>query len=473
MDTPPYPLMPVLLVDDERPWLRSLSRALERSGGINNIQCCSDSREVMGILSRQEVALVLLDLTMPHLAGDELLELIRQDHPQLPLIVVSGLNQLETAVRCMRLGAFDYFVKTTEEDRLVAGVLRALRMQELQQENQRLQTSILQNRLEHPEAFAPLATGNARMRALFQYLEAVASSSQPVLITGESGTGKELAARALHRLSRPKGPWVAVNAAGVDDHVFADTLFGHTRGAFTGALQARPGMIEQAAGGILFLDEIGDLSLSSQVKLLRLLQEGEYFPVGSDRPKKSSARIVVATNLDLQEQQEAGRFRKDLFFRLKAHHLHLPPLRERPDDIPMLLDLFLEEAARELGKKKPTPPPELAVLLASHHFPGNVRELRAMVLDAVSTHGSGKLSMAAFKRAMGHSCDSAPAATSRATLPATKAITFAEQLPTIDEAIQQLIDEAMKRSQKNQTIAAGYLGISRPALSKRLKKSPC
>ncbi len=472
MNLPLYPTLPVLLVDDEPAWLRTLSRALERSGGINNILCCSDSREVMGILARQEVGLVLLDLTMPYLSGEELLELIRQDHPELQLIVVSGLNQLETAVKCMRLGAFDYFVKTTEEDRLLAGVLRALRMQELQQENRRLQSSIFDEQLKHPEAFVALATGNARMRTLFRYLESVAGSNQPVLITGESGTGKELAARALHQLSRPKGPWVALNVAGIDDHHFSDTLFGHTRGAFTGALQARPGMIEQAAGGTLFLDEIGDLSLASQVKLLRLLQEGEFFPLGADRPKKATARIVVATNLDLQAQQQSGQFRKDLYYRLRSPHLHLPPLRERRDDLPLLLDLFLAEAAQELEKKKPTPPPELAVLLGSYHFPGNVRELKAMVYDAVSTHTAGKLSMATFKQTIDSSNGCACArADNSPKLPATKAIAFAEQLPTIDEAIQQLIDEAMKRSQGIQTIAAGFLGISRPALSKRLKKS--
>lgn len=463
------PPRPILLVDDEPAWLRSLALVLERSAGLNNLVLCQDSRDVAGLLAQQEFSLVLLDLTMPHLGGEALLEQLSLNAPELPVIILSGMSQLETAVRCVKLGAFDYFVKTVEEDRLCAGVLRALRIQELQQENDRLQRQVLDQPLDHPEAFAPLVTCDARMRALFRYLEAVAPSSQPVLITGESGTGKELIARSLHDLGRPRGPWVAVNAAGLDDTVFADTLFGHTRGAFTGADRARPGMIEQAAGGTLFLDEIGDLSASSQIKLLRLLQEGEYFPLGSDRPKKSSARIVVATNHDLAARQAQGSFRKDLYYRLKGHQLHLPPLRERKQDLPLLLDHFLAEAAASLGKPVPTPPPELTGLLASYHFPGNVRELRSMVYDAVSQHQSRKLSMDAFKQAMGLTDGTAPLPVAVADEPLLR---FGQRLPTIEQAVQLLVDEAMHRAEGNQTLAASFLGISRPALSKRLKKSP-
>jgi DNA-binding NtrC family response regulator len=286
-----------------------------------------------------------------------------------------------------------------------------------------------------------------------------------VLITGESGTGKELVARALHALSRPGQPLVAVNVAGLDDNVFADTLFGHARGAFTGADSPRRGMIEAAGGGTLFLDEIGDLSLASQVKLLRLLQEGEYFPLGADQPRQSRARIVVATHQDLAARQAAGSFRKDLYFRLRTHHLHLPALRERKDDIPLLLDHFLETAASELSKKKPTPPPELALLLSTCSFPGNVRELRAMVFDAVSSHQARVLSMESFRRAIGESptlaMGNAPAR--------SNPFAAVADLPTLSSAVDLLIDEALRRAGGNQTIASRLLGISQPALSKRLK----
>ena len=204
-------------------------------------------------------------------------------------------------------------------------------------------------------------------------------------------------AKAVHLLSNRKGEFVPVNVAGLDENVFTDTLFGHKKGAFTGADRARIGLVEQASGGTLFLDEIGDLSADLQVKLLRLLQEGEYFPLGSDVTKRSDARVVVATNQELQTLQESGKFRKDLYYRLCAHHVHIPPLRERREDLPLLAEHFLEKSSEALGKKKPTPPKELFILLSSYHFPGNIRELKSMIWDAVSYHKIGKLSLDAFK----------------------------------------------------------------------------
>jgi DNA-binding NtrC family response regulator len=466
----PRPAFKILLVDDEPAFLRSLSLTLERSAGITNILRCQDSRQVLELLAAEDIGLVLLDLTMPHLSGEKLLPLIVAEHPEVGVIVISGLNQVETAVDCIKHGAFDYFVKTVESDRLVKGVLRAIQMIELQRENQAMRSNILHDKLEHPEAFADIITRNKAMRAVFQYLEAVARSSQPILITGESGVGKELFARAAHSLSGCRGSLVALNVAGLDDNVFADTLFGHARGAFTGANELRNGMIEQAAEGTLFLDEIGDLSPASQVKLLRLLQEGEYFPLGSDKPKRLRARILIATHQDLSARQAAGAFRKDLFYRLRTHHVHIPALRERAEDIPLLLNYFLELAAAELDKKLPSVPKELYVLLANYAFPGNIRELKAMVYDAMSVHREMMLSMKVFKRAMGASLAPDSAAGGG---PAGPARTFAQscQLPALHEVADLLVTEAMKRAAGNQSIACRLLGISQPALSKRLKKS--
>lgn len=460
-----YPPFALLLVDDEPAWLHSLALSLESSAGITNTVLCQDSREVMGILDRGEVGLVLLDLTMPHVSGEELLRKIGEEHPDVLTVVVSGLNQLETAVRCMKLGAFDYFVKTDEEDRIVGGVLRAVRMLELQRENREVSCRLVEGGLRHPEAFAGLVTQDRAMLSLFAYIEAVAKSPQPLLITGESGVGKELLARAAHTLSGCRGPLVAVNVAGLDDTVFADTLFGHLRGAFTGADTARRGMVEEAAGGTLFLDEIGDLGTPSQVKLLRLLQEGEYFPLGSDRPKRLKARIVVATHANLSAREGAGAFRRDLYYRLRTHEVVIPPLRERKGDIPLLLDHFLEEAARALGKKKPTPPRELPQLLATYGFPGNVRELRALVFDAVSVHRDRVLSMDSFVRAIGRPQAEATAVAS----PERNPFAGFERLPTFADAAEFLVEEALARAGGNQTLAARLLGISQPALSKRLK----
>lgn len=468
MNDIPYPSFAVLLVDDEAPWLRSLAMTLEGPGGITNITSCQDSREVLTLLGQQEIGVVLLDLTMPHLSGEDLLGLIMEQWPDVSVIVLSGMNQLETAVRCMRHGAFDYLVKTVDEERILDAVRRAIMVQELRRENREIRSRLLDDRLEHPEAFRGIVTGNKALRSIFKYIEAVAKGRQPILITGESGVGKELVARAVHTLSRASGPLIAVNVAGLDDNVFADTLFGHLRGAFTGADSVRRGMIEQAEGGTLFLDEIGDLSLTSQVKLLRLIQEGEYYPLGSDTPRRLQARIVVATHGDLAAKQRSGQFRTDLYYRLRAHHVHIPPLRERKDDLPLLLDFFLEEACREFGKKVPTYTRELLTLLANYSFPGNMRELKSMVYDAVSLHTSRMLSMSTFIQSMGVKEDVQPETTVEQG-GGYNPFTTCEELPSLNEAIDLLLSEAMRRCENNQTQAARKLGISQPALWKRLK----
>ena len=467
MTTSQYPHFGVLLVDDEPAWLRSLRLTLERSAGITNIITCQDSREVMELLERHEIGLVLLDLTMPHLSGDQLIGMIAERHPEIAVIVISGMNQIESAVNCIKQGAFDYFVKTVEEDRLISGVLRAIRMLELERQNREMSSRMLSGELKQPAAFAGIVTTDRAMHAIFSYIEAVALSSEPLLILGESGVGKELIAKAAHTLSGCRGQLVSVNVAGLDDVVFADTLFGHMRGAFTGADQPRRGMIEEAADGTLFLDEIGDLSIASQVKLLRLLQEGEYFPLGSDRPKRLKARIVVATHQNLLLKQESGSFRRDLYYRLCTHMVNVPPLRERKGDLAPLLDHFLEEAARTLGKKKPTPPRELLQLLATYSFPGNVRELKALVYNAVSVHRDRVLSMETFLKTVIRP----EAKPNQAAEPGAEKNLFAalEHLPTFGEAAELLVEEAMSRANGNQTIAARLLGISQPALSKRLK----
>lgn len=462
-----YPDFTVLLVDDELDWLGSLSLTLESCAGISNIVTCSDSREVMAILDGGDVGLVLLDLTMPHLSGEQLLEQIGERHPEISAIVVSGLNQLETAVHCMKLGAFDYCVKTDEADRIVGAVLRAIKMVEMKREYQEMSSRIVSRELRHPEAFAAIVTADRSMLDIFSYVEAVAKSPQPLLITGESGVGKELIAKAAHSLSGCRGKLVTVNVAGLDDTVFADTLFGHVRGAYTGAEQARRGMVEEAADGTLFLDEIGDLSIPSQVKLLRLLQEGEYFPLGSDLPKRLKARIIVATHQNLPEKERSGAFRRDLYYRLRTHQVQLPSLRERRGDITLLLDHFLEEAAQALGKKKPTPPKGLAQYLATYCFPGNVRELKALVYDAVSVNRERVLSMDTFIKAIEQrqsQCVPTGAGASR-----QNPFSGFDDLPTFSDAAAFLVLEALERASGNQTLAARLLGISQPALSKRLK----
>ncbi len=465
-----FPQFPVMLVDDEKQALDSFEMVL-RSARMSHFVRCQDSREVMPYLSRQEVEVILLDLWMPHLSGEDLLQAIRNEFPEVPVIVITGANEVETAVKCMKLGAFDYMVKPVEKSRLVGGVIRAIELRELQRENKLLKAHVLSDKLEYPEAFSEIITCSRGMRSIFQYIEAISASPRPLLITGETGVGKELVARAVHTISGRKGGFIPVNVAGLDDNVFADTLFGHKKGAFTGADHARNGLLEQASEGTIFLDEIGDLSATSQVKLLRLLQDGEFFPLGSDVAKRSDARIVVATNQDLEERQVSGAFRKDLYYRLYDHHIHIPPLRDRKEDLPLLLEHFLNKASESLGKKKPTPPPELITLLSNHNFPGNVRELESMIFDAVSNHRSGKLSMDLFKRHIFREEQPIVTDSEQCLDEVDVPISFSQKLPTLKQAERFLVAEAMRRAEGNQSIAAMSLGISRQALNKRLKKA--
>jgi transcriptional regulator with GAF, ATPase, and Fis domain len=308
------------------------------------------------------------------------------------------------------------------------------------------------------------------MISLFQYCTAIASSHQPVLITGETGVGKELFAQALHTVSECGGSFVPLNIAGFDDNMLSDTLFGHQKGAFTGADQDRSGLIEKAQNGSLFLDEIGDLNLASQIKLLRLLQEREYSPLGSDSSKISNARVILATNRELNKLQHDERFRKDLYYRISTHHIAIPPLRDRKDDIQLLLEHFLEKISQEMNRKPPTYPPELITLLKSYHFPGNVRELEAMVYDAVSNHRSKMLSTKIFKEHIARNSTGLSQTMTKNGDNQENWISNLEVLPTLKDAGRSLIIEAMRRTGNNQSVAARILGVTPQALSSRLKR---
>ncbi len=461
--------LPVILVDDEDKILFSYETILQFEG-YENIISCRDSRDVLKILSEHGNAKVmLLDLTMPYLSGEELLPQIVEMYPQIPVIVITGINSTEKAVDCIKKGAHDFLVKPVEKDRLVTTVKKAIAFGELQQENAFLKDHLASSQLEFPEAFSEIITQNKTLISIFLYIEAIAKTSNPVLITGKTGTGKELVARAVYNAGGANGQFVPVNVAGLDDNVFADTLFGHVKGAYTGADSNRQGMIEKAAGGTLFLDEIGDLSIISQVKLLRLLQENEYQPLGSDSSKRTNARIVVATNHDLDKLQQEGKFRKDLYYRLCTHHICLPPLRERMEDIPLLLNHFLEDASKNTGMKKPSFPKELIQLLSSYRFPGNIRELKALVNDAVSRHKSGILSMSVFKNYIDKKVISSRTTEKSSPSSGENSVVFGEKLPQLKELPTLLIDEALKRSGGNKSRAAELIGTTRQALSWHLK----
>ncbi len=460
---------PVLLVDDE-PIVLETMELLLRSANIDPVLAVSDSRKAAEWIRSHSFSAILLDLTMPHVSGEKLLEIIMAEQPQTPAIVVTGLSDLDTAIRCIRSGAFDYLVKPFESARLISCVLRAIELSELRTEYFSFRQRVLDNKLDHPEWFEDIVSQNAAMLSIFRYIETVAPSSRPVLITGETGVGKELMAKAVHLASGCAGRFVAVNAAGLDDNVFSDTLFGHVKGAFTGADRMRAGLIETAANGTLFLDEIGDLQPPSQVKLLRLLQENEYMPIGSDTPKTSTARIVAATNRDLLSLQREERFRADLYYRLQTHAIEIPPLRKRLDDLPLLVEHFLQRSADSLGKAKPTVPKEVYQVLKHYDFPGNVRELESIVFEAVSSHTSRMLSLNTFHQ---HISKHRTGVSSTVPLdaPVESPFSLFETLPTLSEAPKLLIEEALRRTDGNKNAAARLLGITPSGLRKSLKRA--
>ncbi len=464
-----YPDLPIILVDDERAALAAMSACLLTRGIDNTIEL-DNGREVLPTVEKLGASAIFLDLGLPDLSGENVLAVLGECCPEVPVVVVTAVNDVNTAVECMKRQAIDYLVKPVEADRLLAAAGRALELGALRREVRSLracQTDGHIPALKNPAAFAPILTRDPRMLAAFAYAEAVAVSSQPVLITGETGSGKELFARAIHQASNRTGEFLAVNVAGLDDRLFADTLFGHLPGAYTGAGDTRPGLVQLASGGTLFLDEIGDLSAESQVKLLRLLQEREYLPLGADRPRRSEARVIAATNRDPEGLRRSPTFRADLFYRLAAHQVQVPPLRERAGDLPLLVAHFLTEAASELGRQ-PAAGPEIVSLLSRHAFPGNVRELRALIHDAVARSTTDRLTAEVFPPEL-RSNLSAPEPDEALVWDAT--LGRMRQLPSLKECRRQLVSEALRRTGGNQTAAARLLGVTRQAISKYLKNN--
>lgn len=459
----------VLLVDDDPNVVDSFS-AMLRSANIKQVVGLTDSRDVMQFLSEHVVNIIVLDLMMENISGKELLEMICKKYHHIPVLVITAMNDLKIAVECMKYGAFDYIVKPIDRNQLVTHVEKALEMCSLKLEISQLKHHLFTDELIHEEAFASIITASKRMRAVFQYVEVIAPTTRPVLIMGETGTGKDLIARSVHDVSGRRGEYVEVNIAGLDDNVFSDTLFGHKKGAYTGAEKDREGLVARANNGTLFLDEIGDLNEASQIKLLRLLQSNTYYTLGSDIPRHSDARVIVATNKDLTKLINEGRFRSDLYYRLRSHQIIIPPLRERKEDIPFLVNYFLHSASISLNKKKPILPDELLILLSSYHYPGNVRELQSMVFDAVARHVNGVISMESFYQII-LAERKIPMVLDKMQIPAnTDLLALFGKFPTIKELVNHLIDEALKISQGNQGIAASLLGITRQALNKRINR---
>jgi DNA-binding NtrC family response regulator len=468
MDSAKTNPLPILLVDDE-PEILDLTRMTLGCEGIQNVLTLQDSRQLLPFLHEKQVSVIVVDLMMPYLSGTELLPTLIADFPDIPVIIMTASDDLETAIDSLKIGAFDYLLKPVEPNRLISAIDKALKLNSLRNEVSSLKECLLTGRLERSDAFSDIITCSQKMRAIFQYVEVISRSRQPILITGETGAGKELIACAIHKLTGAKGAFVTVNVAGLDDMMFSDTLFGHKRGAYTGADQQREGLIGKASGGTLFLDEIGDLSKLSQVKLLRLLQGEEYYPLGSDVLKFTDARILVATNQDLLQLIDQGKFRKDLYYRLCAYQIHIPPLRERMEDLPLLLNYFIEEAALSLDKPRPVPSPGVVAHLVKLNFPGNIREFKAAVFDAVARHKSGLLTLKDFPGLPRH----LPFEYIDTKVQNNKSDDLMNMLfgrfPTLQEVEDYMVDRAMELAEGRQSVAADLLGITRQGLYKRMR----
>jgi len=458
----------ILFIDDSIDFLHEIRFTLLSYKNCEVIPL-SDSKLALEMLEQDTYSAVFLDWIMPDLSGGDLLPLIVDRYPNIPVVVMTGVNDVETAVNCMKEKAFDYITKPVESERLILTINRALEMSELTNQNQQMKGYLLGKPLGKPELFSDILTHSEKMRSIFKLIETISRSRYPVFIAGETGVGKELIAKAVHRASGLNGEFVAINVAAIDLQTMDDTLFGHRKGAFTGANDAREGLIGKAQGGSLFLDEIGDMPAESQIKLLRLLQEGEYYRMGSDTLHKSTARIIVASNKNFEVLLAEGKFREDLYHRLLYHKIEIPPLRDRREDIMPLVKNYVAIAAKDVSKPPPRISSELSYLLTNHNYPGNVRELIYRVTHATISNTSGVLTTEDF-----------PDLAVKTSEPVARMKEYESgqvsfhaifpAFPTMDEMEILLVREAIKKSEGKQGAAAELLGVCRQTVMKRMKE---
>ncbi len=372
--------MRILIVDDENVSLTSVRRILQWRG-ISDVEICDNGREAIKKIQEEDYDIVLLDLLMPDVDGMQVLESTKSFRPRTEFIILTAVDDIATTVRAIRQGAYDYLVKPVDNELLFLSIDRAYERKGLLAG---LSSTANCDVIDVPEAFAAIVTRNPRMKALISYGQVMARSGNPIMITGESGTGKELMARGIHRAGPASdGPFVAVNVSAIPATMFESQFFGHARGAFTGAENSHQGFFEQADGGTLFLDEIGELPIGLQSKLLRVLEDKTFTPLGGSRPVQVDIRLISATNANIDRACQEGKFRLDLLYRLKAACIYLPPLREKKDDIPELALHFLQKSCERHGKKIQSFSPEAMDILINKDYPGNIRELSQLVENAV------------------------------------------------------------------------------------------
>jgi len=441
----------LLIVDDEANTLASLSRAFRLAG--HEATVCDNAARALELAKSQTFDLILSDVVMPGKDGLTLLEELKQQGVPSPVVMMSGQAHIEMAVRATRLGALDFLEKPISSDKLLLTVDNALKLQRLENENQQLRQRLGKHEI--------VWKADAMRRVMAQ-LERVAASESRVCILGETGTGKELAARTIHeRSSRASGPFVTLNCAAVPAELIESELFGHERGSFTGASGRHIGKFEQADQGTIFLDEIGDMPLNMQAKLLRVLEEGEIERIGGDRPIEVSVRVVVATHRDLEARVREEKFRQDLFHRIYVFPLVLPPLRERREDIPALAQHFAEQVCAQNGWK-PVPFSQRAMeALQQHTWPGNVRELRNMVERLMLLATDGQVDLATVQMALPKASVGAPSGVLSGSGP------LADRVQCFEREVILL---ELKRSHHNMSLAAKSLGLERSHLYKKAEQ---
>jgi len=448
----------VLIVDDERKMRRVLQILLEQLG-LDSVPA-ANGEEALARYADEKIDLVLTDLKMPGMSGIELLSRIRALDPDVPVIVLTAHGTVQTAVDAMKQGAFDYILKPFDVQAIELIIRNALEMGRC-----RTQNRFLKEQVPPTSIFENLIGGSAAMRAVYDMIRQVGPTKSTVLITGETGTGKELVARAIHNLSpRRDKLFVPLNCAAIPQELLESELFGHVRGAFTGAQAERTGKFELADGGTLFLDEIGDMAYPLQAKLLRVLQEGLIERIGSNKPIHIDARVLSSTNRDLSAMIREGSFREDLYYRLNVFHIHLPPLRERREDTADLAAFFLTALGREMGKGELQLAPDAAALLAHYQWPGNVRELHNLMERAAVLCG-GPIADANMVRLLLPALGAAPAVE-----PDTPPGENLQLESAVEEVERKLILRALGVSSDNKAEAARLLGISERTLWYKLKR---
>lgn len=444
----------ILIVDDETDALDLMEELFLKHG--YETFTARNGLEAMPIIAEHEPDILISDMVMPEMDGIKLLELVTKKYPDIAVIMITAHGTIETAVETMKKGAKDYILKPLRLDEILAKVETISQLKSLMKENQ-----YLREKLSQKYNFNNIIGKNSQMLELFDLIKDIAKTNSTVLITGESGTGKELIANAIHFNSdRIKKPFVKVNCGVLAENLLESELFGHVKGSFTGAIRDKLGRFELANGGTIFLDEIGDVTPNMQLKLLRVLQEGEFERVGGTETIKVDVRIIAATNRNLNEMMMKGQFRQDLYYRLNVIPLEVPPLRERKDDIPLLISHFLEKFNKQFNKKIDFIEDEVMKYLQNYSWPGNIRELENLLERAVVLNKTGKLTIKDFPLIL-----SAQEGNFEAELTTEGALT-----EIVDNYEKQIILKALRENNYNKLRTAEKLGIHRSTFMSKLKK---